>query len=157
MARPRNTVDVDVIVEFPKRACAAMLKAFPELTANDLPVVIRLMRATGEEAVDLMKPLTPPFWKRLIKLAKPVKVDGYPVRIPPPEGVLAAKLGALVSLHRKDLDKQQDAVDFRRIVEDVGTFDEPLLEQLGELVYPGGGKEILQHLADARAGKAIKV
>jgi len=156
IGRPRNTVDVDVIVQFPRKASQAILKKFRDLTMVDTPVVIRFKRPDGEEAIDLMKPVGSPLWRKLIKIAVIAKIEGVPVRIPPVEGVLAAKFSAMASPHRRFHDKQQDGVDFGRIVTVNPKIDETLLEELGELIYNGGGKEILKLLADARAGKRLE-
>src|SRR2546421_720465 len=64
LGRPRNTVDVDVIVESPKKAAEAIASAFSHLTLQDTPVVTRFLRTDGEEAIDLMKPLGSQLWKR---------------------------------------------------------------------------------------------
>ena len=122
----------------------------------DTPVVIRFKRPDGEEAIDLMKPIGSPLWNRLLKIAVTVKVDGVPVRIPPVEGVLAAKFAAMASPHRRALDKQQDGLDFARIVTVNSQIDLALLGDLGNLIYAGGGKDILQLFADARAGKRLE-
>ena len=156
MGRPRHTVDVDVVVESPKKASLAIAKSFPELTMVDTPVVIRFKRADGDEAIDLMKPLGSKLWKRLIRIATTVEVDGVPLRIPPVEGVLAAKLAAMTSPARRLLDKQQDGLDFARIVTVNNSLDTSLLSELGELVYSGGGSEILKLVADVRAGKLLQ-
>lgn len=156
LGRPRNTVDVDVIVEHPKKASVAVAQAFPNLTMRDTPVVIRFTRPDGEEAIDLMKPVGSPLWRHLLKTAVTVNVDGVPIRIPPVEGVLAAKLAAMTSPMRRLLDKQQDGLDFARIVSVNEKLDLGVLSKLGELVYPGGGQEILKHIADARAGKRLE-
>jgi hypothetical protein len=154
--KPRNTVDVDVIVEFPKKATKAVSQAFPDLRIHDTPVVTRFIRPDGEEAIDLMKPGSPPLWKKLIKLAVLTDIEGTPVRVPPVEGVLAAKLAAMTSPLRRLLDKEQDGVDFRRIAVVNDNINLKLLEELGDLVYRGGGKEILKLVADARAGKRLE-
>jgi hypothetical protein len=83
-------------------------------------------------------------------------VNGEPVHIPSLEGVLAAKFAAMASPHRRMLDKQQDGVDFGRIVVANQQIDLPLLEHLGELVYSGGGAAIVQLVADARAGRRLE-
>src|SRR6266513_6559427 len=44
LGRPRNTVDVDVIVEFPKKAAQAIAKAFTHLAMVDTPAVTRFNR-----------------------------------------------------------------------------------------------------------------
>src|SRR3954452_12251177 len=41
--RPRATVDVDVIVQYPKKAASAIAAAFPKLVMRDTPVVVRFM------------------------------------------------------------------------------------------------------------------
>lgn len=155
LGRPRTTVDVDVIVEFPKKAAEVVGKAFPGLTMVDTPVVTRFKRADGEEAIDLMKPTSSKLWKQLLKIAVTVIVEETPIRIPPVEGVLAAKFAAMTSLHRAPLDKQQDGLDFARIVTVNDNVDLKLLGQLGDLVYPEGGEFILKLLVDARAGRRL--
>ena len=156
LGRPRSTVDVDVIVESPKKASLAIAKSFPELTMNDTPVVTRFKRADGEEAIDLMKPLGSKLWKQLLRIAISIEVDGVLLRIPPLEGVLAAKLAAMTSPTRRLLDKQQDGLDFARMVTVNKSIDLSLLEQLGEMVFAGGGAEILKLVADVRAGKLLQ-
>ena len=69
--RPRATVDVDVIVQYPKKAARAIAAAFPDLVEQDTPVVIRFKDQTSE-AIDLMKPLGSPLWSRLIKDAREI-------------------------------------------------------------------------------------
>jgi hypothetical protein len=156
LGRPRNTVDVDVVVQFPKKASKAISAAFPTLSMADTPVVIRFTRPDGEEAIDVMKPIGSPLWKRLLKLAITVDVEGTPVRIPPVEGVLAAKFAAMASPHRRHLDKQQDALDFARMISVNEVVDVALLKELGELVYGGGGEFISKLVADARAGRRLE-
>src|SRR5438094_5323896 len=56
LGRPRNTLDVDVVVQFPKKASDAIAKAFPQLKMIDTPVVIRFKTPEGDEAIDVMKP-----------------------------------------------------------------------------------------------------
>lgn len=156
IGRPRNTLDVDVVVQFPKKASRAIAAEFPELTMVDTPVVIRFKRPDGEEAIDLMKPVGSPLWSRLLKIAVTVDVDGVPVRIPPVEGVLAAKFAAMASPHRRALDKQQDALDFARIITVNSEINLTLLEDLGDLIYSGGGEDVVKLFADARAGKRLE-
>jgi predicted nucleotidyltransferase len=153
--RPRMTIDVDVVVQFPKKAAKAVAAAFPDLVMRDTPVVIRFM-AGEDEAIDLMKPIGSKLWARLLKETRQIDVNGEPVHIPSLEGVLAAKFAAMASPHRRMLDKQQDGVDFGRIVVANQQIDLPLLEHLGELVYSGGGAAIVQLVADARAGRRLE-
>jgi hypothetical protein len=154
---PRNTMDVDILARHPKQACRVIAEAFPELTPMDCAVVVRFKRPDGDVAIDVMKPGAPPLWRELIKIARTVKVDGVPVPIPPVEGVLAAKLAAMVSPARAIEKKMFDAGDFIAIVKANERIDLAFLERLGDLVYPGGGREILKLVADARAGKTLRI
>jgi predicted nucleotidyltransferase len=153
--RPRTTIDVDVVVQFPKKAAKIVAAAFPELQMRDTPVVTRFLRGQ-EEAIDLMKPAGSKLWARLLKEARDVRIEGQNLKIPPLEGVLAGKFAAMVSIHRRQADKMIDGGDFIRIVEANDRIDAEFLHELAELVYPGGGDEILKLVADARAGRRLE-
>ena len=153
--RPRATVDVDVVSDAPKKATAALLAAFPELEVQDHPVVIRFMRGR-QEAIDVIKASSSPLFRRLLKLTRVVKMAGEPVPIPILEAALAAKFAAMVSPTRKITDRQQDGVDFARAIEANAAIDLALVNELGELVYAGGGAEIIKLVEDARAGRRLQ-
>jgi len=156
--RPRTTVDVDLVALYPKKAVTVLLAAFPHLKAKDTPVVIRLSFEDGKEAVDVLKPEPSKLLRRLLSIAKvhPVPKIGK-LRIPPVEGVLAAKFAAMISLGRRAGDRMQDAADFIHIVEANEKLNEELLKELGELVYEGGATELLKLLAKARAGETLDI
>lgn len=153
--RPRTTIDVDVIVQFPKKAAKAIAAEFPQLQMHDTPVVIRFMDG-DVEAIDLMKPAGSALWVRLLKETREVRIDDEKVRIPVLEGVLAAKFAAMASPHRRQGDKLIDGGDFVRILDANADVDLDLLRDLGELVYAGGGKFVLKLVADARAGRRLE-
>jgi predicted nucleotidyltransferase len=153
--KPRTTVDVDVIVQFPQKAAKAVAAAFPHLTMHDTAVVIRFMDEE-REAIDLMKPSSSPLWAALLKQNREVEVDGIPVTIPLLEGMLAAKFAAMSSLNRGHGDKLIDAGDFTHIVEANATIDLDLLAELGELVFSGGGPFIRRLVGDVRAGRRLE-
>ncbi len=153
--RPRATVDVDVIVQFPKKAADAIAAAYPDLTIQDTPVVTRF-KDKDLEAIDVMKPTASKLWARLLKDARELNIGGESVSIPVLEGVLAAKFASMVSPMRRLPDKHQDGADFIRVVEANVKIDRDLLKELGELVYDGGGAEILKLESDARAGKRLE-
>ncbi len=156
--QPRTTRDVDVIAQFPKKACVALLKQFPKLVAHDTPVVIRFKTADeGKEAIDVIKPSSSKLFRRLLKLALVVKIDRVAVHIPPLEGVLAAKFAAMVSLTRQLVDRHQDAIDMVRMVQANKQIDLDLVRELGNLVFEGGGKELLTRIDHARNGKMIRI
>lgn len=153
--RPRATIDVDVVVQFPKKAAKAVAAAFPQLQMRDTPVVIRFM--DGDiEAIDLMKPAGSQLWARLLKETFEIRLEGERVRIPSLEGVLAAKFAAMASPYRRPTDKQQDGADFMRIVDANAEIDLDLLHELGDLVYTGGSAFVLKLVADARAGRRLE-
>ena len=154
--RPRATVDVDVIVQFPKKAAKAIALAFPLLRIQDSPVVTRFMDQ-DMESIDLMKPSASKLWSRLLREAQDVRIGRQTIRIPGLEGVLAAKFSSMVSPLRRLTDKKQDAVDFMRIIEANPTINRALLAELGGLVYNGGGVEILKLVDDTRAGRQINL
>jgi hypothetical protein len=153
--KPRATVDVDVIVQHPKKAAAAVAAAFPSLHMHDLPVVTRFMR-DDIEAIDLMKPVGSPLWPRLLKENRQVLIDGENITIPTLEGALAAKFAAMMSLNRKMLDKQQDGIDFARMIEANAEVNLGSVAELAELVFAGGGAFILKLIEDARAGRRLE-
>jgi hypothetical protein len=155
--RPRSTVDVDVVVQFPKKAATAIAAAYPKLICEDHPVVTRFKTASGDEAIDLLKPSSSPLWKQLLKRTAVVKIGAVAVSVPRVEGMLAAKLAAMTSITRRLPDRQQDAVDFMRIVGVHEQLDMDELKQLGDLVHPGGGDEICQHVVTVRAGKPLQI
>src|SRR5438477_9534609 len=70
--RPRATIDVDVVVQFPKKAARAISEAFPQLQMRDTPVVTRFMNGP-DEAIDLMKPGTSKLWARLLKETRAIQ------------------------------------------------------------------------------------
>src|SRR5438477_7546388 len=92
--KPRTTVDMDVIVQFPKKAVSALSAAYPDLTIQDTPVVTRFKDGT-HEAIDVMKPAMSKLWPRLLKESCEIKIGGISVRVPTLEGILAAKFNAM--------------------------------------------------------------
>ena len=65
------------------------------------------------------------------------------------------KFAPMVSLYRADVDKYQDASDFGRMALNTADLNLDKLAALGELVYPGGGKEILEMVRRVRAGEQL--
>jgi hypothetical protein len=67
------------------------------------------------------------------------------------------KFAPMVSLYRNDADKFQDAHDFIYMVKSNPEVDLTKLEDLGDLVYPGGGKELIEKVRQARAGEKLNL
>jgi hypothetical protein len=157
MREPRGTKDVDVIVMLKqvKKAVRALIEAFPNLEPVDLEVVTRLKdKETDDVLIDVMKPVQQPA-RSVFKNYVAVKEKGQAYRIPTLEMGLVLKFAPMISLNRADEDKYQDAHDFIRMVKNNAEIKIEVLEELGELVYSGGGKEILELVRKVRAGEKL--
>jgi hypothetical protein len=157
--KPRATEDVDVIVaaRHHKKAIKALLGAFAHLEADDHEVVTRLRdRETREVAIDVMKP-NQQLFREVFKHTHTVSSEGQTYRIPSLEMALAMKFAPMISLHRKDADKLLDVHDFMYMVEANPDIDMKKLTELGDLVYPGDGKEIEEMVRRVRAGEMLQL
>jgi hypothetical protein len=157
--KPRATEDVDVVVaqRHVKKAVAALTAAFPNLDVDDHPAVVRLRdRETGAVAIDVMKP-NQSIIHAALKHTHAIRSGRLTYKVPTVEMALALKFAPMVSLNRADLDKQQDAVDFGRVVLANPELDLNRVAALGELVYPGGGKEIVEIVRRVRAGEQLNL
>lgn len=155
--KPRATEDVDVVViqRHVKKSVAALTRAFPNLDVDDHPAVVRLRdRATGAVAIDVMKP-NQPIIHAALKHTRTIQSGRSTYKIPSLEMALALKFAPMVSLNRADDDKHIDAADFIRVVRHNADIDLDQLAALGELVYPGGGKEIVEFVRRVRAGENL--
>lgn len=153
----RATQDVDVLVKKAHHAKAveAISKAFPKLLKEDTPVVTRFIDpATELPSIDLMKPADQ-LYQRVFKYTVPVGDDYL---IPSLEMALATKYAAMISPNRLAAKKHNDADDFITMVHyNYDVVDKRKLKRLGDVVYAGGGKEILRYVEDARAGKTLEI
>jgi hypothetical protein len=157
--KPRATEDVDVIVaaRHHKKAIKALLATFAHLEAEDHEVVTRLRdRETHEVAIDVMRP-NQQLFREIFKHTHTVSSQGQTYRIPSLEMALAMKFAPMISLHRKDADKLLDAHDFMYMVEANPDIDMKKLCELGDLVYPCGGKEIQEMVRRVRAGEILQL
>lgn len=154
LSQPRATQDVDVMVSDNEleTAAAALSNRWPELEAERFEIVVRFLDP-GEvsidgqikQVIDLMRPSNRCHEAILAEHHRLDPQTGH--RIPTLEAALAAKYAALVSPHRHWDRKQQDAVDLRGIMlPNQDSIDRQRLRELGELVFPGGGDELLEFL-----------
>jgi hypothetical protein len=98
-----------------------------------------------KQVIDIMLPSNSCYQAVLKKYHRIDESKGH--RIPIIEAACASKFAALVSPYREWERKQQDAVDLRSImVPNQATLDRSLLSELGDLVYPEGGRELLEFL-----------
>ena len=98
-----------------------------------------------------MKP-NQPLLTVALKHAKAIHSGGQAYKIPSLEMAIALKFGPMVSPNRGETRKLQDAHDFRQVVESNSEIDLEILRELGELVYSGGGAELLEMVRQVRAG-----
>ena len=154
LTMPRATQDVDILVGEDEldSLVEAICQRWPELIVDRQEVVVRF-RDPGEVAIDGetkqvidgMLPSNPCYEAILESYHRIDEATGH--RIPTIEAACASKFAALVSPYRQWERKQQDAVDLRSImVPNASTLDRDVLKTLGDLVYPDGGKELLEYL-----------
>jgi hypothetical protein len=67
------------------------------------------------------------------------------------------KFSAMISLTRDDDKKHFDAGDFIRVVKANPDIDLEKLHTLGQLVYNGGGAEVVEKVRQVRAGERLKL
>lgn len=159
MRELRATKDIDVIVaaRHVKKAVKVLTKAFPNLEPIDLEVVVRVKDAeTGDVVVDVLKPVQYPA-RSVFKNSVRIKEGRLTYRIPTPEMALALKFAPMINLTREDEDKYQDAHDFIRMVKQNESIDLKHLAELEDLVYPGGGSELVEMVRKVRAGEKLKL
>ncbi len=153
----RATEDVDVVVAAKqlKKAVQVLVAAYPNLEPVDLPVVIRLKdRETEDVLVDVMKPVQQPY-REVFKHTEQKTIEGESYRVPTLEMALVMKFSAMTSAHRQFEDKYRDAHDFIRMVKNNPEIDEEKLVGLASLMYPAGGKDVLEMVANARANRTL--
>ena len=152
---PRATQDVDIVAEKPKKVVELFRRAFPHLSVEDHPVVVRF-KDGGRVAIDVIKPSSSALFKRILKLTESLKVQEVAITLADPEALLALKFQAMASGARATEKKYQDASDFITLAKQLKRVNETKLNELGELVYAGAGKELLKLIADARAGRRLE-
>jgi hypothetical protein len=62
----------------------------------------------------------------------------------------------MVSPARRLEKKYRDAGDFIMLAKQIKRVNNAKIQELGDLVYAGGGKELLKIVADARVGKRLE-
>ncbi len=154
---PRATQDVDLLIRSRdhRKAVAAVRQAFPKLGVSDQPAVTRFTDpTTGRVVIDLMRPFDALY--RLV-FRNAVAVGGA-YWIPNLEMALASKFAAMISPNRPPDKKHLDAGDFINMVRhNRDDIHSKKLWKLAELVYMGGGDDVLGCVEDAKAGRTLQV
>lgn len=161
---PRATKDVDIVSADGTTITKAVQRAFPDVIVNDTPVATRIMRPdphdpeNPREFLDIIKPKGGnAFYKNVFNDPTSVDYGRSKVRIPNLETAIGAKFAAMVSPHRPVNKVYQDAADFIQMVRVNPDLNLKLLQRLGEQVYNGGGREILQKIEAARKGEKFSI
>ena len=162
---PRATQDVDVMVPYSQRerAAKAVAARWPMLTRFDLPQVVRFVDSTdvdeegrAKPVVDVMNPWSP-FQEAILKDHVLVEASTGS-RYPTLEAALASKYAALVSPNRSREKKEQDGVDFRRMVRANHTkIDRRVLCLLCDQIWERGGAEIINFIELTLADQPLPV
>jgi predicted nucleotidyltransferase len=157
MNKPRTTSDVDVLVAVcdAVEAVDSLLAAFPRLKLEDHHGVARLLDPESPKAaIKVLKAVEDLLQTALMHTCE-VEFDGVKYRIPSLETALALKFAPLVRLSRGDALWYLHAHDFISIAKMNPDIDLDQLAELGDLVYLGGGKEIVEKLGQARRGEMM--
>jgi hypothetical protein len=159
MGEPRATQDVDVLIwtRHHKKATKAIERAYPHLEKEELLVVTRFhAHQSGKVVIDLMRSDQGVF-RAAFRNTHKVEAEGQEFLIPSLEMAIAMKFAPMVSPNRPEEDKYQDAHDFIHMVKSNPVIDSKVLSELGELVYPGGGEELLETVRKVRAGEKLSL
>lgn len=156
-ARATEDVDFVVMARHIKKATKILVEAYPHLVAEVHEVVVRLRNPqTTKVAIDLLK-TNQPLYGVVFQHAISTTINGQPCLISTLEMALAMKFASMVSLTRQDHKKFFDAGDFTRMVDVNAAIDLAKLAELGNLVFPGGGKELVEKVRQVRAGERLQL
>lgn len=157
MPEPRATQDVDIMVPYSRRAKArkAIAKRWPELVIRELSQVTRFLdpldldpQGQPKPVIDLMHPWAP--FQELILKEYVVVDEETQHRLPTLEAALVSKYASMLSQFRDRDKKEQDAVDFRRLVRaNRDRIRRDDLCRLAGLVWEGGAEEIERFVGTA--------
>jgi hypothetical protein len=162
---PRATQCVDVMVPYSQkqRAMKAFQEAWPKLEVYELSQVVRFMDPGDCDAAGAPKPVLDLMlpWGKFQKtiLERYVVVDeatGH--RLATLDAAVVSKYAAMVSHHRGWEKKEQDAVDFRKLVRaNFQRMDREVLQELAGQVWQGGIAEILQFVEIAMQDRPFPI
>jgi hypothetical protein len=159
LQEPRASQDVDILAMARdlRKSVRILLAEFARLEAEDGDGMTRLRyRETGKAAIDVMKP-NREFFRAAFRHTHTVRFGGQSYRIPSLEMALVLKFAPMVSRPWSDAQKYLDAHDFMCIALANPGINTDKLAELGELVYPGGGAEIVEKVRQVRAGEKMNL
>lgn len=159
----RATVDVDFIIggaHF-SRATKVIEAAFAQFKQKDhvyhVTYDTKKLGVSDPERIDLVKDGFPLFREVVERYCHIVRSGKHTVKVPTAEAAMALKFAASISPNRGDENKPIDTADLLRLVRSRNTIDDAALMKLGDLIYRGGGKELVSIITDIRSGKKVSV
>lgn len=159
----RATVDVDFIiseVDF-ERASKTVQKAYAQFDHHDQTYHVtfdtRKPHFKDPERIDLIKDGFPLFRAVVQKYCVTLNEQKQVIKIPTIEAAIALKFAASISPNRGDENKPVDNADLFRLIRSTPELDEKALLDLGELIYHGGGNELVAIISDVRKGKTVSL
>ncbi len=159
----RATVDVDFIVSGTDfaRAAKAVKNAYSQFKAHDQVYHVtydsRRANQKDPERIDLVRDTFPLFREIVGQYCHILRSREHTVKIPTIEAAIALKFAASISPNRGDENKPVDNADLLRLVRSRSSLDTVALSKLGNLVYQGGGKELISIVEDIRTGKSVSL
>ena len=78
---------------------------------------------------------------------------GKVLHVPTPEAAVALKFAAAISPNRGDENRPQDRADLVAMILKQAALRTEALSELGDLIYAGGGKELIDFVEAIRLGK----
>ncbi len=159
----RATVDVDVIISSADfaRASKAIQQAYTQFKRHDYAYHVtydtKKAHTKDPERIDLVKDGFPLFRTIVQQYCVRVRTKKHLIKIPTIEAAIALKFAASISPNRGDENKPIDNADLMKLIRVTPKFDEKALLALGELIYRGGGKELVAVVNDIKEGKATSL
>lgn len=154
MSEPRTSPDVDILVgaRHHNKAVRTLRASFPALEENEQDAMTRLRdKETKVARVDVVK-ADRPLLRAVLRHTCTFLFDGVTYQIPTLEMALALKFSLFLSRSWSDTEKYMDAHDLLCMAMSNPHIDEAALAELGDLVCPGGGPEIVKMVQRVRAG-----
>src|SRR5262245_42444959 len=157
---PRATVDVYVIVSMAQasKAVKALGAKFPQLESKDPAHNVRFSSRLEEsrvdtERIDVVRARDPCLQRVLSAYSRPLQSRGKIIHVPTAEAAVALKFAAAISPNRGDENRPQDRDDLVSIIRKQPTLRPEILSELGDLIYAGGGKELVDFVEAVRLGR----
>lgn len=160
----RATVDVDFIVggkDFQK-ATKLIKSHYDQLSENNkvhhVTYDSKSSKTIDRERIDLVKDTFSLFSAVVNRYSITLRAGKESIKVPTIEAAIALKFAACISPYRGDDDKPVDQSDLMKLIKSRSEKpDERKLKELGDLIYSGGGKELIVVVDDVIAGKRINL